>query len=87
MTNSLTALEFAPGALKTGIPFSVIFSTGILLVPAPARPIHFTVSGISISCILYERSKMASGCVISDEISYFSRDKRFKPVIEILFKV
>ena len=36
-TSSLTALAFAPGVLKTTIPFSVHLSMGMLLTPAPAR--------------------------------------------------
>ena len=68
-TNSCTALELAPGALKTGIPLMVISSTGILLTPAPARPIACNVSGTSQSCILNERTNTASGCCISDATS------------------
>ena len=37
-TSSLTAFEFAPGALKTGIACSVYFSIGMLLTPEPALP-------------------------------------------------
>jgi hypothetical protein len=37
-TSSFTALAFAPGALNTGMPFFDRASTGMLLVPAPARP-------------------------------------------------
>ena len=40
-TSSFTALAFAPGVLKTTIPLFVASSTGILLVPAPALPMHF----------------------------------------------
>ena len=42
ITSSFTALALAPGALNTGTPRSLICFTGMLLVPAPARPIAFT---------------------------------------------
>ena len=35
-TNSLTALAFAPGVLKTTIPAFVASLIGMLLIPAPA---------------------------------------------------
>ena len=41
-TSSFTALAFAPGALNTGMPRRLIASTGMLLVPAPARPMART---------------------------------------------
>jgi hypothetical protein len=53
-------LAFAPGALNTGMPRRLISSTGMLFTPAPARPIAFTVSGISESCSACERSRIAS---------------------------
>ena len=65
ITSSLTALAFAPGVLKTGMPSLLSFATGMLFVPAPARPTHSTLSGIGMSCILNERSKIASGLPIS----------------------
>jgi hypothetical protein len=37
-TSSFTALALAPGALNTGTPRALIAATGMLLVPAPARP-------------------------------------------------
>ena len=37
MTISLTALEFAPGELKTTTPFFAYSSTGMLFTPAPQR--------------------------------------------------
>lgn len=49
MTSSLTALAFAPGVLKTGIPSSVILGTGMLFTPAPQRTMHRTVDGTSSS--------------------------------------
>ena len=69
ITSSLTALALAPGALNTATPRAVMAATGILLVPAPARPMALTVSGITRSCILAERTRMASGWAISDATS------------------
>ena len=40
-TSSFTALELAPGVLKTTTPLSVHKSMGMLLTPAPAREIAF----------------------------------------------
>ena len=40
-----------PRALNTGTPLSVMRCTGMLLTPAPARPMACTVLGISMSCI------------------------------------
>ncbi len=65
ITSSLTALAFAPGALKTTMPFSDMASTGMLLTPAPARPIALTESATGSSCILKDRSIMASGVAAS----------------------
>ena len=59
-TSSFTALAFAPGVLKTTIPFSEHFSTGILLTPAPALAIAFTLFVNSYSCKDALLSKMAS---------------------------
>ncbi len=87
MASSLTAFALAPGALKTGTPLALIASMGMLLVPAPARPIAATVSGISMSCILYDRTSMASGCAISDATSYRSRGKWRSPSTAMLFSV
>ena len=64
MTSSFTALAFAPGAMNTGTPRSLIFSTGTLFVPAPARAMASTLDGISISSMLCERTRIASGCAI-----------------------
>ena len=44
-TSSFTAFAFAPGALNTGTPRPLISFTGMLFVPAPARPIARTLSG------------------------------------------
>jgi len=57
----LTALAFAPGALNTGTPRWLINGTGMLLVPAPARPMATTLAGMSILCMSAERSSTASG--------------------------
>jgi hypothetical protein len=61
-TSSFTALAFAPGALNTGTPRALIASTGMLLVPAPARPMARTLAGISIECMSAERTSTATGC-------------------------
>jgi len=61
-TSSFTALALAPGALNTGTPRFDISATGMLLVPAPARPIAFTLAGIAIWCMSCERTRIASGC-------------------------
>ena len=45
-TSSFTALALAPGALNTGTPRCDISATGMLLVPAPARPMALTLRGI-----------------------------------------
>ena len=67
-TSSLTAFALAPGALKTGIAIFVIFSIGILLTPDPALPTASKLVEISISCILYDLTKIASGEVTSSPI-------------------
>jgi hypothetical protein len=69
MTSSLTALALAPGALNTAIPRALILRTGMLLTPAPARPMALTDSGRSMSCIFAERTRMASGCDSSEATS------------------
>jgi len=69
ITSSLTALALAPGALNTGMPRSLMASTGILFTPAPARPMASTESAMGLSCIFSERSSRASGCSISGEVS------------------
>jgi len=76
-------LAFAPGALKTGTPRPLIAFTGILLVPAPARPIARTLSGIFIAFMSCERTRIASGCAASLETLYPFSGKRFSPTCEI----
>jgi hypothetical protein len=44
-------------------------STGLLLVPAPARPTALSDSGIGMSCILAGRTRIASGWAISEATS------------------
>jgi hypothetical protein len=61
----LTALAFAPGALKTGTPRTLMAFTGILLVPAPARPIALTLDGMSMPCMSADRTRTASGSATS----------------------
>jgi len=51
----------APGALNTGTPRFDIAATGMLFVPAPARPIALTDAGIVMPCMSCERTRMASG--------------------------
>ncbi len=60
-TSSLTAFAFAPGELNTGMPRCDSSATGMLLVPAPARPTASTLAGISMSCMSAERTRIASG--------------------------
>ncbi len=60
-TSSLTALALAPGALNTGTPRFDISATGMLLVPAPARPMALTLAGIAMPCMSNERRMMPSG--------------------------
>jgi hypothetical protein len=60
-TSSFTALAFAPGALNTGTPRFDISATGMLFVPAPARPIALTLAGIGMACMSCERTRIASG--------------------------
>ena len=64
-TSSLTALALAPGALNTGTPRSLIAATGMLLVPAPARPMASTLAGMSMRCMSAERTSTASASPIS----------------------
>jgi len=52
ITSSFTAFAFAPGVLKTTIPFLVASSIGILFVPAPARAMHKRLSSKSLFEIL-----------------------------------
>jgi hypothetical protein len=64
-TSSFTALAFAPGALNTGTPRVLIRLTGMLFVPAPARPIASTLSGKAIACMSAERTSTACGRAMS----------------------
>ena len=61
ITSSFTALALPPGALNTGTPRLLSFSTGMLLTPAPARPTAFTLGRMSIACMSCERTRIASG--------------------------
>ena len=87
ITSSFTALAFAPGVLKTGMPSFVMASTGMLFTPAPARPTALSVPGIGMSCILKERSRIASGSVMVSDTRKVSRGNRFNPRGEILLSV
>src|SRR5207244_2828244 len=78
-TSSFTAFAFAPGALNTGTPRSLIAFTGMLFVPAPARPIARTHSGTFIAFISCERTRIASGCAASLETLYPFSGMRFSP--------
>src|SRR3954468_22112729 len=86
-TSSFTALAFAPGALNTGMPFLDSTSTGMLLVPAPARPTARSDSGSCSLCMSAERTRIASGLLISDATSNRSRGRRSRPLIEMLLRV
>ena len=68
-TSSFTAFAFAPGALNTGAPREFIVATGMLLVPAPARAIAFTLAGIDMACMSAERTSTASGSCTSFDAS------------------
>ncbi len=57
--------------------------TGMLFVPAPARPIARTVSAIFIAFMSCERTRIASGCEASLETLYPFSGKRFSPTCEI----
>ena len=65
ITSSFTALALPPGALNTGTPRRLIASTGMLLVPTPARPIAHTLAGIDIACRSAERTRIATGSATS----------------------
>ena len=88
-TSSLTALAFAPGVLKTGMPSSEHRATGTLLVPAPHRAMARTVCGISSSWSLWERSSMACAFLASSPglTSYCFSGNFRRPSGEILLKV
>ena len=68
ITSSFTAFALAPGALKTGTPRALMSATGMLLTPAPARPIAFTLRGISMARMSRERTITASGFATSAPI-------------------
>jgi hypothetical protein len=69
ITSSFTAFAFAPGVLNTGMPRLLSLATGMLFVPAPARPTQSTLSGTAMSCILNERNRIASGSEIPEASS------------------
>ena len=79
----MTAFAFAPGALNTGTPRRLIIGTGMLFVPAPARPMARTESGIDIACMSADRTRIASGRADSLVTEYISAGKRFRPTCEI----
>src|SRR5262245_40098674 len=87
ITSSFTALAFAPGALKTGTPRLFIRSTGMLFTPAPARPIALTLAGMSIACMSWERTRMASGSCRCAPWAYCPAGSRFNPTWEIELSV
>jgi len=72
-TSSFTAFALAPGALKTGTPRFDISATGMLLVPAPARPIALTVGAIVSACMSCERTRIASGARRSSRLRSAAR--------------
>ena len=85
ITSSFTPFAFAPGVLKTTIPFFAQESSGILFTPAPARPIARRESGSVISCIEALRRSTASAFSIESAMQYVS-SKRLIPALEIGFK-
>src|SRR6185369_1989495 len=85
-TSSFTALAFAPGALNTGTPRAFIALIGMLLVPAPARAIAFTLRGMSRECMSAERTRIASGSATSLPTVYCPAGRRFRPFSEIWFR-
>src|SRR5688572_22159079 len=78
-TSSFTALAFAPGALNTGTPRLESAGTGMLLVPAPARPTARSDGPNSNLCRSCERTRMACGSFASFTTAYLSPGKRFRP--------
>ena len=83
----LTALALAPGALNTGMPSLLSLSTGILFTPAPARPTALRLFGISMSCILKERSRIPSGSFMSADTWNLSVGSFANPSDEMLLSV
>ena len=71
-TSSFTPFALAPGVLNTTTPFSAQSFTGILLTPAPARAITFTLSGSSMSCIFALLTRTASHSCRSSLFLYSS---------------
>src|SRR5690242_6054825 len=86
-TSSFTALALAPGALNTGTPRFDISATGMLFVPAPARPIAFTLAGIVMACMSCERTRIASGCSSDFAVVYRAAGRRCNPWLEIWLSV
>src|SRR6185436_7735488 len=82
-TSSFTALAFAPGALNTGTPRLESATTGMLLVPAPARPSAASEGPNSYLCRSCERTRIASGSPASFTTAYCSAGKRFSPTAAI----
>jgi hypothetical protein len=64
-TSSFTALALAPGALKTGTPRALMALTGMLLVPAPARPMARTLAAMAMPCMSALRTRTAAGSATS----------------------
>src|SRR3954447_2044963 len=84
-TSSFTALAFAPGALKTGMPRLESAATGILLTPAPARPTARSEGPNSCLCRSAERTRIAQGSLDSLTTAYRSAGRRFNPTWAMLF--
>src|SRR5688572_3705965 len=87
ITSSLTALALAPGALKTGIPRSVMVTTGMLFTPAPARPIAFSEGPNVALCRSADRRRIASGSGISAPVMNRSCGSLASPAAEMLLSV
>ena len=87
ITSSLTAFAFAPGVLKTQIPFLAYSACGILFTPAPALATANREDGTSYSSILKERTSMPTGfCELSVRL-YPSSTGFASLEIELSFKI
>ena len=60
ITSSFTPLAFAPGVLKTTMPFLAYSAWGMLFTPAPARATASSRSPGTSSSIFAERTNTAS---------------------------
>ena len=84
-TSSFTALELAPGVLKTTTPFFASSSRGILLTPAPALTTAKRLSENSMECISALLTKIPCASLISSVFVYPS-PKWLRPTWAMGFK-